>query len=180
MVDELILVLGPESSGTRLCKRFFLGNGYRGGGSEEDDWHGELWTGSGALPEGAAEGKVVWRSSFPMGCAWPEMKLLTERIVKECERMPKVLVMTRDWYAISSSNKALGRDPSYDRIRAAYENIFSEGHAWWRMVSYEALVARGASYLGALTGLTLVDPPDLVLRDGNAKYYAPAGEETDR
>src|SRR5581483_9496380 len=59
------LVLGPESSGTRLVTRCLIAAGCQGCGDHAQDLDASL--------DGAAD-LIVWRRSLPHGSLWPDLR----------------------------------------------------------------------------------------------------------
>ncbi len=159
------LILGPESSGTRMATQMLLAAGCIGDGEHEQRWD-DTW------PDG--ETPIVWRRSIPHGGEWPPLDLMIFRL---SERGYKVyaLVMSRDWTAMARS-QVEHWDHSFDtalnNLRTAYPYIMSallKFQTPYVMVSYESVTRYGPNVLKPLLeeiGLTV---PDFEVRDANKK-----------
>ena len=173
-IVRAFLVVGPESSGTKLATRLLMAAGCKG-----DCGHRQRFDVS--PPDG--EDPVVWRRSMPHGHprnAWPDiadMVLLLRKVPYEVS----ALVTTRDWRSMVMSHvhdqqHARSAEEAERLIREAYTRIFValslRGVPWWTL-SYEALVARPRE-VGCATAslLGLPRPVPFEVRDGNEKYYA--------
>lgn len=130
------LVLGAESSGTRLLTRLLMAGGCAGDGEDEQRWDTQP-------PEGPL---VVWRRSVPHGGEWPSVRSLIERLASYGYTTHPV-VITRDWIATASSQVEVGH---VARAAVAHAHLvlanwliwsgLAEGHTEPPLVvSYEAL-----------------------------------------
>ncbi len=143
------LVLGAESSGTRLFTRILMGVGCAG-----DDGHEQKF--DVLIPE--ANGRpIVWRRSFPHGGEWPKVPDLY-RSLRDKDYEVRAVVMTRDWLAMRKSQIEAGHVAGHaggqhdletkalQNIREAYNRIFGGLHNAdtmpYVMVSYEGLYQR--------------------------------------
>ena len=166
------LVLGPESSGTRLWTRILIGAGCFG-----DD--GDVQRIDSGIPD---ESMVVWRRSIPHGRKWPAIPMITTDL-RIAGYHVAALVTTRDWYAATQSQVAAGHVPNADAGRANLQRAYpfitgalTSNRVPYVMASYEALVQRPDRFLQWVSvqlglGLGL---PDGGVYDGNAKWYGDA------
>ena len=124
MTTSAYLVLGPESSGTRLMTRILIAAGCAG-----YDGHDQVF--DTALP--IADGRpIVWRRSVPHRREWPEIGWML-RLLCEQGYTPRIVVMARDWYAMARSQASAGHvaprltAPSPNHLLAKYSkpNTFS-------------------------------------------------------
>jgi hypothetical protein len=160
------LVVGPESSGTRLTVRLLSAAGCRLVEIVGDD----------DGPELPLDGhRPVIRRSIPHACEWPTMRELVSLV--PAERVHAV-VTTRDWFAMAESQVGNGHTPdvetSHANIRRAYGEIFSglvAAGVPYVASSYESLV-REPSYAPRLLALLGLPPASVAMYDGNAKWYA--------
>ncbi len=160
------LVLGPESSGTRMMTRLLLAAGCIGDGGHEQRWDERL-------PDG--ETPIVWRRSLPHGGDWPSIDLMTHRLRERGHRVHGV-VMARDWTAVVRSQREhWGHtwETALDNLRTAYPYIFAsllKFQVPYVMVSYESLVQHGPQSLNDLLGsIGLTPPAEFELHDATAR-----------
>lgn len=152
---DAYLVLGPESSGTRMMTRLLMESGCVGDGDHEQRWDTGLPTG---------QTPIVWRRSLPHGGEWPSIDLMTHRL-REQGYTVYAIVMMRDWTAVAHSQiEHWGHtwETALDNIRTAYPYIFSsllKFQVPYVMVSYESLVQHGSQSLNELFGSIGLTPP---------------------
>ena len=150
------LVLGPESSGTRMMTRLLLASGCIGDGDHAQRWDEQL-------PDG--ETPIVWRRSLPHGGEWPSLDLMTHKLRKHGYAVFAV-VMTRDWTAVARSQMEHWNhswESALDNLRTAYPYIFAsllKFQVPYVMVSYESLVQYGPQSLEDLLASIGLTPPD--------------------
>ena len=168
------LVLGPESSGTRLTASLLEAAGCRRAAIVGGDDGPELPL-DGHRP-------VIRRSAPhwqpPSGPReWPDVFDLVRRLSVEHVR---AVVTSRDWFAMADSQ--LRRDlvsrleEAYRNIRMAYAVIIgglNEHGIPFVISSYESLVAQPAYPQRLLTFLGL-PPAEVEVYDGNRKWYQQA------
>jgi hypothetical protein len=113
------LVLGPESSGTRLMTRILMACMYRGDGDHVQAWDRGLPD----LP------RIVWRRSAPHGSVWPNVSQLV-RELRQRKFDVRAFVMHRDWHACAASQVAAGhvkgRGEAFANIKHALTYIPAE------------------------------------------------------
>ncbi len=160
------LVVGPESSGTRLTGRLLTAAGCRLIEIVGDDDGPELPL-DGHPP--------AIRRSIPHAREWPSVGALAALL--PAERVA-VVVTTRDWFAMAESQVRRGHTPDLDtahaNIRRAYAEIFSElADAGMTYVAstYESLV-REPDYGTRLLRLLGLPPASIATYDANLKWYA--------
>ena len=161
------LVLGPESSGTRLMTKLLISAGCNG-----DDGNRQRFD---AVP--AFGDHVVWRRSLPHGGVWPNLSKCVSRL-RSAGYSVLVVVMSRDWNAIQLSQVASGHVDetfvAHNHIREAYRIIFNaitrEG-VDYEIVNYEMLCGHELAVSSLLERLGLTSQEPVAIYDGNAKYY---------
>lgn len=165
------LVIGPESTGTRLLTRVLIAAGCRG-----DAGHEQAFDAPG--PVSADSHPVVWRRSVPHRHTWLTAADIRAKLPG---RRLTALVTVRDWHATVESQLRAPHVATRDEARANIQRAESHIHGIIRAlapvahytVTYEALVARPVDvqrWLAAELGLTMPDPP-VEVYDGNARYY---------
>jgi len=170
-----LLVLGGESTGTRLVTRLCILNGCEGDDDHEQRWDKKLPT-PGEYPV------IVWRRSIPHGAGSARHFPDPTSLIQELQAIGyevTVLVTTRCWRATTKSQVAqkhvTSEDEGLENLRRAYLSVIP---ALWmtdapvHFVNYEALrdehaqlALFRASRLGPKTTLTLV------VSDENTKHY---------
>jgi len=169
---KAILVLGPESSGTRLMTRLLIGCGCDGDGDHHQRFDREL------PPPGKT---IVWRRSVPYGGFLPDLKGMVDQLREKGYSEIAAVVMMRDWYPTAMSQIANHcRDcdlkRAMDRVRDGLLWIFRfliESGIRFVVVNYEALIQRPGDVMRWVCrelGIPFkgVSEP---LRDENAKWY---------
>jgi hypothetical protein len=170
-MKRAVLVVGPESSGTRLWTEIVCGMGYAGGWGHQQQWDAEI---------PLTKERIVHRRSLPHDGEWPDMEALLERWTSAGFEV-WWLVCCRDWHAMTHSQ--VGQHvpdlaTADKNCRDAYTEIMGsmDCRGPWRMVTYESLIVNSdqvikslAEWLGAGT------PPDASIYDGNAKWYSEQG-----
>lgn len=174
------LVLGPESSGTRLMTKLLIAAGCYG-----DDGHEQRL--DCAIP--ADEPLVVWRRSVPHRKEWIRVREVVARL-SDAGYSVTAIVMSRDWHALGLSQVQAPHVADVETATAnaqrAYCLIFgslSATNTPFEVVNYEAIVSRPQATVAALMRrLGLAEPEGTYLYDGNAKYYDsyPSLEELSR
>lgn len=160
------LVLGPESSGTRMMTEILIAAGCDGDAGHEQRWDTESPTSD----------RIVWRRSAPHGGGWPNI----DGMVWELRRLGYsvfAIVLNRDWTAMAKSQgESWGHtfESAIRNIRSAYPHIFSDlriKNVPYICVSYESLIQRGPQVLSPLFEiLGGLDVPEFTVYDGNSKW----------
>lgn len=170
MDKRAFLVLGPESSGTRLMTKLLMVAGCYG-----DDGHVQRLDRD-PLPNVP---RLVWRRSVPHGKQWPDLSAAIQRLQRG-GYVVTVVVTSRDWHAMALSQIEQTHAPdvagAIRNVQWAYHHIFRAlylTHVPFEVVNYEALVSRPQAVTAQLmTRLGLPAPAEVSIYDGNAKYYA--------
>lgn len=164
------LVLGPESSGTRLMTRLLVAAGVEG-----DFGHDQRWEDS--LP--SEEPLVAIRRSVPHRRQWPDIAGLVGDLRARRYEVTAI-VTSRDWHSMIISQQAAPHAESVEEalahIRRAYCDIFSAlglRETPYEVVNYEALTQRPAKMLAYLFQRLGLPVPESIpyIYDGNARYY---------
>jgi SAM-dependent methyltransferase len=168
-----ILVVGPESSGTRLWTRILMAAGCAG-----DDTHEQRW--DAGLPED--EDLIVWRRSIPHLGSWYRIGLDVQKLREAGFRVLGIVTM-RDWRSLIRSQVAANHvaefDEAMENVRLAYQIIFrhlNDLNIPCFIMSYESLVQRPLEVqqdLAARLGLPCAADGAWAVNvyDGNGKYY---------
>lgn len=167
--ERAFLVLGPESSGTRLVAEILIAGGCVGDSGHEQRFDEQSF---GELDP------IVWRRSEPHFVERESLDL--GALLRRCEGRDVIAVVTtRDPIAVASSLVAKGAASSVaDGVRStsdAHARILTQIAAWdvrFVTVSYESLVLEPVASqraLWALLGLPGGSP--VAIRDENSKYY---------
>ncbi len=157
------LVLGPESSGTRMMTELLLAAGCIG-----DAGHTQRF--DRAWP--TEESPIVWRRSVPHAGEWPPIELLIHHLRSAGYEVYAVVTM-RDWTAMARSQvEHWGHsfESAISNIRMAYPYIFSallKFQVSYIMTSYESLKEYGPQQ--ALFSLIDLTAPVFNVRDENRK-----------
>jgi LPS sulfotransferase NodH len=162
------LVIGPESSGTRMMTKILLKAGCSGSGEYSQPWDSGAFKGP----------KVVWRRSAPHGGKWVSSKQMINRCIAE-GYTPKLIIMNRDWIAVSSSQVAHNHSgnltQALGKIRRAYKEIYQDllsTRDEFIVVSYESLVSRPKQVLQYISTFTKLDiDTNYKVKDGNEKWF---------
>jgi hypothetical protein len=167
------LVLGPESTGTRLATRILTLNGCEG-----SDDHSQPFDIS--FPPITTSPLIVYRQSVPHLDNWLNLRDLLNR----CKhRDVIVIVTTRDWYCTVKSqvkhNLATDECTANDRLQRAYCNIFQELARWrvnYLTLSYESLTLHPRlAQLHLLTQLGLLMEHEVNVTNENTKHHLNTG-----
>lgn len=164
--DKLaVIVIGPESSGTKFLTKLFIKAGCFG-----DSWHKQRLDNS--VPN---QKKVVLRRSYPHGSQWPDLKKQVVRF-RSLGYEVKVVVVIRSMQFSAASRKRKG-SLNMENMRRSLKLIGSQleqadvDFVW---ITYEALLLykqRAVEWVFNWAGLPV---PALIgkvaLKDGNRKY----------
>lgn len=169
------IVVGPESSGTKLLTRILIGMGCWG-----DDGDAQR------LDKGfPSEGIdcIVWRRSFPCLKQWPILSKIFRNLLNTGFDKVTCFVTSRDWTAMASSQVKRGHVATIKQaeinIQRAYLDIFRALDMWcgnpFEIVNYEALVARPYEFCQALAQAHELEMTtasgEMAIHDGNRKHY---------
>lgn len=166
------MVLGPESSGTRLLTMVMVQAGCIGGTGHWQWWDDHDFEDDDEL--------VVWRRSFPHGRdrGWPKLQQMVERLQLAGYEV-RAVVTVREQFALVNSQlkRGFAADPEAARLQVseAYARIF--GGLWdlkvpFVVVTYESLLLRPVDVQRWLAGmLELPTVPRVLIKDMNAPHY---------
>ena len=162
------LVLGPESSGTRLVTRCLLAAGCQGWGDHEQGFDSSL--------DDAGE-LIVWRRSLPHGGQWSDLRQMLLALRQRGYDV-RVLATIRSHYCMVRSQL---RARHVQTPREAERNIseamcrivgfVAESNLPVRWVPYEEVVHNSEAFSRTIQEWGLNWKTGL--RDGNAKYLEP-------
>lgn len=164
------LVMGPESSGTRLMTQLLIAAGCDGDGDHWQRWDEET-------PEAPL---IVFRRHTPANRTppWADDNDVI-RGLQDLGYTVHVVLITRDWHSTIISQveapHAASVEEAIEKIRNAWRRIFAnlQPDVDFDVVSYESLVMRPAGtvrFLFQRLGLPAPDPMPRIY-DGNEKYY---------
>jgi hypothetical protein len=154
-MKRAFLVLGAESSGTRLLTQILIAGGCHGDPSHEqafDDWQFQDKT------------PIVWRRSYPWSIhrLWPNLALdLLRPLGRFGYEDIMVLISTRDWIATSRSQAApenrhvADEEEALENMAIAYREIFrqvADAGLPSLVVAHEALCLAGERAARPLLG----------------------------
>ena len=181
MKTRCYLVVGPESSGTRLVTSLLMDCGCAGSSGHHQEFdHG--------APQAEQYPLAVWRRSVPHGPKMPDLRGMVRILLRQGGYdQVVVVVVARDSFALGRSQKARSHlrrtGPGVqEKLIRAYAHIFDEVlelRLIWSerivayMLPYEALVLQGEKAVSViLKALGLPKRKGKVkLRDENAKHY---------
>ena len=162
------LVLGPESSGTRLVTKVLMECGCQGSDDHEQEWDQNPPT---------EQDPIVWRRSVPHRREWPHISKMVDPLGKN-EYNIKIIITARDWHCMAISQVNAEHVPNmkvaYSNIKRAYATIFNQASSYeFFVMSYESLCAQPlvtTQWLATVLGLNV---PESIfeIRSGNDKYY---------
>lgn len=171
MRRRAFIVLGPESSGTRLMTKLLVHAGCEGDIGDEQRFDQAFKP---------VSDMVVWRRSLPYGWpqrCWPDLdNILAQLITWGCQD-PKVVIMVRNQYCtemsqIRNGHVGNGRDAADNILRAMHLiTSFIVDHSLAAYYfTYESLIHHPETFVMMLreNGIRTQLPPDL--RDENCKY----------
>ena len=175
------LVVGPESSGTRLVTRLLIDAGCFGDGGhkqtldKKEDQSRELLDDS-ILPQDGTP--IVWRRSFPHNGKWVDVSKPIAQLQSKSYEVWAVLT-TRDWFPMIQSqikeqhvtNERVG----LQNVQRAYRTIFEKlpKEVPFVIASYESITRyRGKAVRRLLETLQLIKPRLVQnINDENFKWY---------
>lgn len=186
MSKRAFVILGPESSGTRLLTRLFIEAGCAG-----DDGHVQRLD-----TERPVEPLVVIRRSYPYGNVWPDLAQLSGRFQNAGYDIFVVVILRSLQFTVLSSlqqNHTKSEQKARHRSQEAFRRIGSalfDDPLPFVWLTYEALVQRPEQITGWLFDQVGLKPPHVSrgtvskgktvadnIYDGNQKYAntCPAG-----
>lgn len=173
MINRAFLVLGPESSGTRLMTRLLITAGCYG-----DDGHKQRLDEH--IPDN--EPLIVWRRSVPHDGQYPDLAKMVKGL-RAVGYVVTAVIMSRDWHAMAESQvnapHTRSKKVAAANTRDAYRHIFAylPYQVPYELVNYESLTRRPETAVKRLYERLGLDVPAgawTYIYDGNAKYYEEA------
>lgn len=150
---KIYIVLGGESTGTRMVTKLMLDGGCYGEDTHLQSMDGHVkerrW---GRIKDIVQRQPIVWRRSFPHDAEYPDVyREMVQPVKQEChfsDRDFYFLVTFRDWFPASRSAAISGHSSTpytaIEKLREAYIQIFQMFNRFpaleYYMVSYEGLV----------------------------------------
>jgi hypothetical protein len=118
---QVVIVVGPESAGTRLATRLLVAHGCWGDAGHAQQLDGAVKERDAALAAGLAgsAARVVFRRSYPHGGQWPDLREIVS-LFEAAGFAPLVVVVRRNWPCTALSQVSAGHTPD---VAAAMENI---------------------------------------------------------
>lgn len=136
-MKKAFIVLGPESSGTRLVTKILIEGGCQGDAGHKQDFDTNPFCG---------RDPIVWRRSVPHDHQPLELEGMLERLSEAGYRVT-IIVIVRDWSVMERSQLSVGHvthvNQARENIKNAYLTIFDQIISLrlnYVMVSYESLV----------------------------------------
>ncbi|TWT35198.1 hypothetical protein KOR34_00860 [Posidoniimonas corsicana] len=162
-----ILVMGPESSGTRLMTSLLIDAGCYG-----DATHRQRIDRT--IPQ---SGPIVWRRSFPHGDGWPDAVAAIRRL-QSSGYIAKAVVMTRDWHCVVQSQlerrHATDAETALARLQDSYRRIYQalcETNIFYINVSYESLILNGGAAVSQALANFGLSSAGATIGNGNEKHF---------
>lgn len=174
---EAFLVLGPESSGTRMMTKILLKAGCLG-----EATHNQTWD---HLHFPVGDQPIVFRRSIPHAKKMPDITSIVARMQYSGYDV-SVIVTVRDWHAMAlsqvSNRHVKSEKEAIMNIRSAYPHIFrfldvmSNGIVPYYIVSYESIVESDQSINEMLSmigvpQLSQEGLKELNIYNGNDKWH---------
>lgn len=162
------LVIGPESSGTRMMTKILIEAGCAGDHDYFQKWDTQKFFGE----------KVVWRRSVPHAGQWISSGFMINRSINE-GYTPKLIIMNRDWAPVIESQVAYKHSKDHvtalTKVKRAYKEIYDGLHSRnvdFIVISYESLIQRPSQVLKELSSFTNL-PINInhSIKDGNEKWF---------
>ncbi|MFB9759841.1 hypothetical protein [Ectobacillus funiculus] len=168
------LVLGPESTGTRLTTRILMKAGCLG-----SDQHAQIWDND---PFPSPSQPIVFRRSIPHNKTWPDIPRIVQSL-REKGYTVQAVVTARDWHATSKSQAKLhvkNQSEAYANLGKVYPYIFdalAKENVPYILVTYESIIHNTSSINTLLEYLQLPTLEkkklnELNIQNGNEKWYA--------
>ena len=157
------LILGPESSGTKVLAKAFIRAGAAG-----DGWHKQRFD-----EADPAEPVIVFRRSYPHGGEWPELGQITGRFEALGYDVRAVVIVRSMQYTTASRRQRHGVKDAPARARRAFATIGAQlaaSNVPFVWITYEELVHRPQQTLRWLFGWAGLPAPSIKIKDGNEKY----------
>ena len=164
---KAFVIMGPESSGTRILTQILISAGCIGDGGHEQKFDDAI------PPPSAVDAPIVWRRSVPHH-EGEQMPVLDEMVEQLDGYDITVLITTRSLYPVAKSQMRHRETienlkVAYERIQNGYRHIFKQVTKYdFMVVPYESL-SQAKVKICEIVGL---DAPDVEIYDANAKYFS--------
>jgi len=178
MADKRVyIVVGPESSGTKLVTRLFCESGCWGDYGHDQRLDAYV-DGKSRWPVPSNVGEIVFRRSIPHGRKWPDLMEIRERFAARYYA-PFWVVTVRDWYCTIHSAAANRHKPSVSQARKsllrewAYIGRYLEELSEYCFVNTSYLFKAPSQALRNLsywTGFEFKPGIEEIIFDADAKY----------
>jgi len=160
------IVMGPESTGTRVLTQILISAGCVGDGGHEQRFDEHI-----PLPDEVGS-DIVWRRSVPhfKSEKMPTLDNMSDRLKGY---NIKVLVTSRSIYPTAKSqmrhrNSLDGLHQAYRRVNRGYSHIFKQVTKYdFMVVTYEGLKRNDVKVCNCFD----LGDPDVDIYDGNNKYF---------
>lgn len=165
MRKRAFIILGPESSGTKVLTKVLIKAGCAG-----DGWHRQRFD-----KEDPTEPLVVLRRSYPHGGKWPVLAAIVARFERLGYEVRVVLIVRSMQFTMASRRQHIAADVE-QRAREALRFIgrqLGEVDVPFAWMTYEALVQYPAASITWLLGwceLPTRQAGAVKIKDGNKKY----------
>jgi hypothetical protein len=161
-MKQAVMIIGPESSGTRLAARILIAAGVAGSDVHDQayDWR---------LP---TEPLILWRRSLPHRNGWPDLPCMVRSLHAAGYDVLGMLTDRADEPMIRSQMASRGRSRNAAARHIARARIIMDVWPLPKViVQYEDLVARPRETMEQmLAPLHLPVPDGIEIFDANAKY----------
>lgn len=168
---QAFIVLGPESSGTRLVTKLFIAAGCAGDSGHKQRFDDMLSNG-----EAIEEPVIVIRRSYPYAKEWPNLGKLAGRLQRSGYEVRVVVVLRSLQYTALSSVRQKHTKNVEHALRRSTEAArrigtdLAETDLPFVWVTYEALVQRDGVMAWLFGWAGLPTPESVEIYDGNEKY----------
>jgi len=165
------LVLGAESSGTRLLTAILVSGGCVGNSDHYQWWDDH--------PLSSQDRPIVWRRSYPHGVSYPNIGEMVEALRRNSRADITAVVPVRAQHPCTSSLVLRGHAPdptvAAAKLQEATLRLFRDLQVHrlpFVLITYEDLVARPEqTQLWLYASLGLPHVPDIEVEDGNEKHW---------
>lgn len=166
IIGKAYLVLGPESSGTRLVTEVLINAGCIGSSDHIQPFDTNNFNG---------QSPIVWRRSIPHNAEWLNLKPILDKL---SGYQVTAVVVVRDWWYVAQSQLANGHAQSIEDAYLNLQNSYctlSFQLRWYKIpfivVTYESLILndQAQSHIISLLGLRM--PESFVLTQNSDQKY---------
>lgn len=162
------LVLGPESSGTRLFTRILIKAGCYGSYEHVQDIDQEI-------PD---KNLIVWRRSVPHAQKFPNIEAMI-KVLRKYNYSVAAFITNREWHSLMNSQiltrpHVKNQSRSFQNLQLAYPHIFTaltNQRIPFIVISFEAMIYSQENYINRMLSLFDLPPVDIEINNTNNKYY---------